>query len=106
MTSRSAIALTSAVAGLFVFLLLIAFGDRGLADMNLMRSQRDRMAAANRDLMMANWELFHEKQRLETDPAYIAHVAREELGLVAAHELVFIGTPLGAVDSPETPPSP
>ena len=90
MTRRMAILLGSAVAGLFAFMLLIAFGDNGLADMNLMRSQRDRLTAENRDLMKTNWELFHEKLRLEKDPVYIEHVAREELGLVAADELVFI----------------
>lgn len=106
MTRRMAILLGSAVAGLLLFMLLIAFGDNGLADMNLMRSQRDRLTAENRDLMKINWELFHEKQRLEKDPVYIEHVAREELGLVAAHELVFIApSPAEAAKSQEPRPA-
>ncbi len=79
-----------AIIGLFSFLLVIIFGDKGLADFHLLRLERDRLVDSNEALVRENLALYQQKVRLEKDPLYIEHVAREELGLVYAHDLVFI----------------
>ena len=99
MNTRQSITLSIAIIGLFTFLLMIIFGDKGLADLHLIRLERDRLVEKNQVLLKDNLASFAEKQRLESDPYYIEHVARSELGLVAADELIFISP--GA--SPQAP---
>ncbi len=90
MTTRQTVLLSMAIIGLFSFLLVIIFGDKGLADFHLLRLERDRLVESNEALVRENLALYQQKVRLEKDPLYIEHVAREELGLVYAHDLVFI----------------
>ena len=90
MTTRQTVLLAMAIVGLFSFLLVIIFGDKGLADFHLLRLERDRLIESNEALVSENLRLYQQKVRLEKDPLYIEHVAREELGLVSPHDLVFI----------------
>ena len=90
MNTRQSIMLSFAIVGLFTFLLVIIFGDKGLADLHLVRLERDRLVDKNQTLLQENLARFTEKKRLEDDPHYIEHVARSELGLVAAEELIFM----------------
>jgi cell division protein FtsB len=90
MTTRQTVLLAMAIIGLFSFLLVIVFGDKGLADFHLLRLECDRLVQSNEVLLRGNLSLYQQKVRLEKDPLYIEHVAREELGLVSQHDLVFI----------------
>ena len=90
MTMRQTFMLAIAITGLFSFLLVIIFGDKGLADFHLLRLEHGRQVANNEKLLRENLALYQQKLRLEKDPLYIEHVAREELGLVSEHDLVFI----------------
>ena len=90
MTIRQTLLLAMSIIGLFSFLLVIILGDKGLADFHLLRLERDRLVATNEKLVRENLALYQQKVRLEKDPLFIEHVAREELGLVAEHDLVFI----------------
>jgi cell division protein FtsB len=96
--------LSLAIVGLFTFLLVIIFGDKGLADLHLVRLERDRLVEKNQQLLQENLARFTEKQRLESDPLYIEHVARRELGLVAADELIFMAPGAAPSDAAESPP--
>lgn len=90
MNTHHNILLSFAIVGLFTFLLMIIFGDKGLADLHLMRLEHDRLVEKNQALLEENLARFAEKQRLEKDPYYIEHVARSELGMVAADEIIFM----------------
>ena len=90
MTIRQTLLMAMSIIGLFSFLLVIVFGDKGLADFHLLRLERERLVATNEKLVRENLVLYQQKVRLEKDPLFIEHVAREELGLVAEHDLVFI----------------
>jgi len=90
MNTRHHIVLSIAIVGLFTFLLMIIFGDKGLADLHLMRLEHERLVEKNQALLEENLARFAEKQRLENDPYYIEHVARSELGMVAEDELIFM----------------
>jgi cell division protein FtsB len=90
MSTRQSITLSFAVVGLFTFLLVIIFGDKGLADLHLVRLERDRLVNKNQALLEENLARFNEKERLENDPQFIERIARAELGLVAEDELIFM----------------
>lgn len=90
MTTRQTVLLSMAIIGLFAFMLVIIFGDKGLADFHLLRLERDRLVESNEALLLENLAFYQQKVRLEKDPLYIEYVAREELGLVSEHDLVFI----------------
>ena len=96
MSTRQSIILSLAIVSLFTFLLVIIFGDKGLADLHLVRLERDRLVDKNQVLLEENLARFNEKERLENDPHYIEHIARGELGLVAEDELIFM--------APQSPP--
>jgi cell division protein FtsB len=94
-STRQTVLLSLTIVGLFAFLLVIVFGDKGLADLHLLRLERDRLAQQNARLLAENLVRHEQKQRLENDPRYIAQVVRDELGWVAPTDQVFI-TPSAA----------
>ncbi len=81
--------LTFAIITLFVLLLLILFGDKGLADLSMLEKNRDRLVEKNDRLMRENLTLYRSIERLKTDPAYIENIARQELGVVGKNELII-----------------
>jgi len=68
--------------------LVIIFGDRGLVEVGRLKGERDRLLKDNRDLQQQNLSLRREIDRLKTDPAYIEHVARQELGMIGRDEVI------------------
>lgn len=70
-------------------LLLVVFGENGLADLRLLKLERDRLLQKNAELVRENLTLYREIERLKNDPEYLENVARKELGVVAKDELVF-----------------
>ena len=103
MTTRQTCLLAMAIIGLIAFMLVIVFGDKGLADFHLLRLEHDRLVETNEALLSENLRLYQQKMRLEKDPLYIEHVARDELGLVSEEDLVFIAPAKrpGQADKPD-----
>ena len=69
-------------------LLVIIFGDRGLVEVNRLKGERNRLLKDNHDLKEKNVSLRREIERLKNDPAYIEHVARQELGMIGRDEVI------------------
>ena len=69
-------------------LLVIIFGDRGLVEVNQLKDERDHLMRDNHDLKEKNTALRREIERLKSDPAYIEHVARQELGMIGRDEVI------------------
>lgn len=69
--------------------LLIIFGDKGFADLNMMKKARDGLKDKNHSLMQENLSLYRSIQRLKTDPTYIEFIARQELGVIGKNEVIF-----------------
>ena len=69
-------------------LLIIIFGDRGLVEVNRLKGERDQLLEDNHDLKAKNSALRREIERLKSDPAYIEHVARQELGMIGRDEVI------------------
>lgn len=73
----------------FFFFLMIIFGDKGLADLNMLKKTKESIAEKNESLMQENICLYRSIERLKTDPVFIENVARQELHMIRANELIF-----------------
>lgn len=89
MSNGQKILLSLVTLVLFNILLVIIFGDRGLVEVNHLKGERDRLVRDNRELTEKNLALRREIERLKTDPAYIEHVARQELGMIGRDEVII-----------------
>jgi cell division protein FtsB len=89
-TTRQSILVALGILAIFSLLLLILFGDNGLVDLNRMRTEKKRIEARNERLDRENLAMYRKIVRLDReDPAYIEHVARKDLGMVARDDVVF-----------------
>ena len=72
--------------GLFFFILV---SEHGLADLRFIKKERDRLVEENQKLTGINQALSVEIDRLKHDPAYIESIARQELGMIGADEIIL-----------------
>jgi len=86
---KQSILLSLVILALFSLLLFIVFGENGLADLHLLKTERDSLLKRNSELAKENLTLYREIERLKSDPKYLENVARKELGVVGKDELIF-----------------
>ena len=96
MTSKQQVFLCLAILALFSMLLLILFGDHGVADLILLKSERNALVEKNEKLARENLIVYDKIHRLETDLDYIENVARQELGMIGKDELILKSRPLAS----------
>lgn len=89
MSSKQKILLAFTIVGLFSLLLFIVIGENGLADLNVLKRERDSLLKDNAELTRENLSLCREIERLKYDPKYIENVARRELGMIGKDEIIF-----------------
>lgn len=89
MNTRNKIFLSFAILALFAMLLFIAFNEYGLADLRLLKQERDRLLQKNVQLEQENLSLYRQIDRLKNDLKFIESVARQELGMVGKDEVVY-----------------
>jgi cell division protein FtsB len=89
MTSKQQVFLCLAILVISSMLLLILFGDHGVADLNLLKSERDALVEKNEKLARENLLVYDKINRLKTDLEYIENVARQELGMIGKDELIL-----------------
>ncbi len=89
MNTRLTILLSMGIVLLFAMLLFIVFSDNGLADLYLLKNERDRLISENRRLTAENLKLYRSIERLKNDPAYIESIARKELGMIRKDEIII-----------------
>ena len=73
----------------FLLLAWIGLGQHGLIDLYKMQKEKGRYLAIINDLKEKNRILTAEIRRLREDPKYLESVARRELGLVKANEIIY-----------------
>ncbi len=78
--------------GLVLIALVInsLFGDRGVLHLIAQRQKTAVLERETEELRAENVRLAHEVAALRTDPQMVERVAREELGLAADGETVFL----------------
>ena len=89
MNVKQTIFLSIAILFLFTFLLVIVFGDQGLADYKMMQVEKSRLVKKNERLSEKIQALYRLVDRLENDLEYIENVARQELGMIGKNEWIL-----------------
>jgi cell division protein FtsB len=88
MTKKQGLLLVAVVCFIIALLFFIVFSERGLADFNMMKKERDRIQDQNRQIVQDNLDLGVEIDRLKNDPKYIESVARKDFGMIGQDEIV------------------
>lgn len=88
MSRKQGILVSAAVFLIVSLMFFIMFSERGLADLNQMKKERDRLSSQNRQIIQENIGLGVEIDRLNNDPSYIESVARREFGMIGQDEIV------------------
>lgn len=89
MNTKQSVLLAFVILATFSLLFFIIFGENGLADLHLLKIERDVLLKQNAELAKKNLDLYREIERLKSDPKYLESVARKELGVVRKDELIF-----------------
>ena len=89
MNTGNKILLSFAILALFSMLLFIVFNEYGLADLRLLKQERDQLLQKNAQLEKENLSMYRQIDRLKNDLKFIESVARQELGMVGKDEIVF-----------------
>jgi cell division protein FtsB len=64
-----------------------------------MHKEKSALLDKSRVLVMENTKIYNEIERLKNDPAYVEQLARKELGMVRADELIFRRKPSGPANT-------
>jgi cell division protein FtsB len=88
MSRKQGILVSAAVLLILSLLFFIVFSERGLADLSLMKKERDRLSSQNRLIIQENISQGVEIDRLKNDPSYIESVARRDFGMIGQDEIV------------------
>lgn len=67
----------------------LVLDEQGLPRYRNLRQEVRELRASNEELVLEIAELKAEVGALQTDPAYVERIARDELGMVRDEELVF-----------------
>lgn len=89
MGSRQHIIVSFVILMLFALFLIIIFGDHGVADLNLLKKEKETLTDKNAGLVQENLVLYRTIDRLENDLGFIENVARQELGMIGKDEVIF-----------------
>lgn len=89
MTQRQTIVLMAIGIAMGVFLLVVVFGDNGLLELKHRHDTHAELTQANDALTQANVRLSRTIERLQHDPEFVEALARRELGMIRADELIF-----------------
>lgn len=88
MTKKQSVLFSIAASLILSVLFFIVFSERGLADLSLMKKERDRMQAQNQQIVQENLTFGVEIDRLKYDLKYIESVARRDFGMIGQDEIV------------------
>jgi cell division protein FtsB len=72
-----------------ILLLVVVFGKNGLIELKNRRATHADLLQANEALTQANARLGRTIERLQHDPEFVEALARRELGVIRADELIF-----------------
>ncbi|MBW1841837.1 MAG: septum formation initiator family protein [Deltaproteobacteria bacterium] len=89
MSEKQNILIAFAILGVFTLLLFIIFGDKGLADLNLLKKEKNVLIEENKKLEQENLSLYSEIDRLKHDPEFVENIARQKLGVIGKEEVIL-----------------
>ena len=89
MTKKATISMSFAILVLVALFCFILFSEHGLIDLNRLQKEKAQLAEENRAIDQRNRVLGIEIERLKNDPVYIESIARQELGMIGANEVIL-----------------
>ncbi len=75
---------------IFVIALFAVFGEKGFVEVYRLKNDKNNIVESNKVLSRENSKIRKEIDRLETDDRYIAEIAKKDLGMVGADEVIYI----------------
>jgi cell division protein FtsB len=72
-----------------VFVPLKVFDHKGLARVDRLQTELEGLEETNRKLERENTALRMQIQAFHSDPGYVEKIARDELGMVGAEEIIY-----------------
>jgi cell division protein FtsB len=88
-TKKNKIQISIGFVVVFLFFLLIFFGDNTLLELNRLKEERNVIIKINEDLVRQNDLMYNEIERLKHDPKYVENVARQEFGMIGKDEIII-----------------
>ena len=89
MTKIQSIIITIASVLLAALFFFIIVGEHGLADLIFLKKEQRELVEKSERLTQENLSIGIEIDRLKHDPEYIESVARKELGMIGADEVIL-----------------
>ena len=89
MNVKHKIFLFLAILGLFWLCGVIILGDKGLAELKLLKQEHQLMIEDNESMVRKNLSFYSEIDRLQTDVDYIEEVARQQLGFIGKDAFIL-----------------
>ena len=89
MNVKHKIFLFLAILGLFGLSGVIILGDKGLAELKLLKQEHQLMIEDNESMARKNLSFYSEIDRLQTDVDYIEAVARQQLGFIGKDAFIL-----------------
>jgi cell division protein FtsB len=89
MSTKQSILFAFAILSLSSLLLFIIFGESGLADLNILKREKNAIEEKNEAITQENLTKYREIDRLKHDLKYVEKVARDELGMIREGEVII-----------------
>lgn len=70
-------------------LLVVIFGDNGWVERHRMKTAHTELVRTNEILTQEILHMYRTIDRLQSDPAFLENIARQELGMIRSDELIF-----------------
>jgi cell division protein FtsB len=89
MSKNQNIWISISILFLMALLFFIIVSEHGLLDLRLLQQEKAKLVEENNRLTRENLTISIEIDRLKHDPAYIENIARHELGMIGADEIIL-----------------
>jgi cell division protein FtsB len=90
MDLKNGIIFSVIVVGMILLLFVAVFGDKGAADLSMLRQEKRLLMQKNDRMEAENRELLEQIDRLKNeDLGFIESIARQELGMVKENEVIL-----------------
>lgn len=89
MTKTQNILISIAILLIAALCFFIIVSEHGLADLIFLKQERSKLVEKSERLTRENLSIGIEIDRLKHDPEYIENIARKELGMIGAEEVIL-----------------
>ena len=89
MTKKQNFLISMSILLLIAFFFFIIINEHGYSDLAHLRQEKTKLVQKNQKLTRENITISIAIDRLKNDHAYIENIARQELGMIAADEIIL-----------------